>query len=157
MKNLISLMKSLWRDLGPCGFLRQQNPQAAAEGEIVRPDPHWKRPAAPELGSLQLEDLLLQHQAVVIHFWANWNGSDILMDRSLQTVASQWQPRVSFFSCDVDQPENLPLCQKFQVANVPTIVFLKSGRSPQILVGCRSPEELARQLELFLEGSSVQT
>ncbi len=156
MENLKHLIESLWRGLGKPGFFMRQKPPEATTGEMVSPIPGW-RPAAPELGSLLPEDLLQQHQALVIHFWANWNGSDILMDRSLQSVASQWQPRLRFFSCDVDQPENLPWCQKFQVANVPTIVFLKSGSSPQILVGCRRPEELSRQLELFLEDLPTQT
>jgi thioredoxin-like negative regulator of GroEL len=117
--------------------------------EISRPIPGW-RPSTPDVRGDAIADLLQQHSAIAIHFWAVWNGVDPPMDRSIQDIADRFAGRVWFVSCNVDLEENVELCRRFGVATVPTLGILVPDRQPQLLVGHRPPEQLAAEIETRL-------
>jgi thioredoxin 1 len=117
--------------------------------EIARPIPGWK-PAMPDIGHESLESLCNECAALAIHFWAPWNGVDPLMDRGIQQIANQFANRVTFFSANVDTERGAELAQRFGVCNVPTLVVLRFGSKPRLVIGCVGAEALADKLESFL-------
>jgi thiol-disulfide isomerase/thioredoxin len=84
---------------------------------------------------------------VAIHFWAPWNGYDPVMDRAIQAVAKRFADRVHFVSCNIDLEENVELCRRFGVVNVPSLGLLVSGMTRRVITGCRAPEDLVSEIE----------
>jgi thioredoxin-like negative regulator of GroEL len=117
--------------------------------KVSRPIPGW-RPSTPEVRGLTVEDLVQQHPAVAIHFWAPWNGADPPMDRSIQTISDRLAGRVVFVSCNVDHEENGELCQRCGFKNIPALGLLISGHQPVSIIGYRDPETLACEIESWL-------
>lgn len=117
--------------------------------DVPRPIPSWK-PSTPAVRGLTIEELVQQHPAVAIHFWAPWNGQDPLMDRSLQSISGRFAGRVVFVSCNVDLAENRELCQRCGFKNIPALGLLVSGQEPISVIGYRDPETLAGVIESWL-------
>lgn len=117
--------------------------------ETSRPIPGW-RPSTPDVWGDAIADLLQQHSAIAIHFWAVWNGVDPLTDRSIQDIADQFAGRVWFVSCNVDLEENFELCRRLSLATVPTLGVLAAGRQPKLLIGHFPPKKLAAEIETRL-------
>jgi thiol-disulfide isomerase/thioredoxin len=119
--------------------------------ETARPIPGWK-PSTPDIGEQSVEALCNQFPAVAIHFWASWNGVDPRMDRSIQQITDRFANQVKFFSADVDSECGTELAQRFGVATVPTLVVLRSGVKPRLVIGLRDAETLADDVESRLSG-----
>lgn len=116
---------------------------------MPRPIPGWN-PSTPDMRGQALDDLLRLHPAIVIHFWAPWNGIDPLMDLSIQGIAEEFDGRVWFGSCNVDLSENLTWCRRFGVANIPALGLSISGRPPKLLMGYRDSNRLAKEINSWL-------
>jgi thioredoxin-like negative regulator of GroEL len=101
-----------------------------------------------------IEKLTQQRPAVAIQFWAPWNGTDPLMDRSIQIISGRFAGRVVFVSCNVDREENGELCQRCGVKNIPALGLLISGHQPVSIIGYRDPETLAGEIESWLNESA---
>lgn len=116
---------------------------------VPRPIPGWK-PSTPEVRGLTIEQLLHEHPAIAIHFWAPWNGYDPPMDRSIERISGRFAGRVVFVSCNVDFVENRELCQGCGFKNIPALGLLASGHEPISVIGYRDPEILAGVIESWL-------
>jgi hypothetical protein len=114
--------------------------------EIHRPIPGWI-PSTPDVRGGAVDEFVERHPAIAIHFWAPGNGSDPPMDRGIQAIAERFSPRVAFFSCNVDLPDNAAWCRRCGVATVPTLATWVSGELRGLIVGCREPDQLAAEIE----------
>lgn len=123
--------------------------------ELYHPVPGF-RPSTPPVTSSTLTDAVSEHPVLVIHFWAEWNGVDVPMDRVIQEVKNTVEKRFHFVSCDVDSPGNLDLCERCNVANVPFLAVFVDGREKRGIMGLRTPEELIAELEKRLSDSQSQ-
>jgi thioredoxin-like negative regulator of GroEL len=112
--------------------------------------PGW-RPSTPDVQGRAIDELRRHHPAIAIHFWASWNRVDREMDRSIQEMTSRFADRVWFASCDVDRPENVELCQRFGVSNIPALGVLVADRPLKLLMGFHERHKLAAELEYLLD------
>ena len=117
--------------------------------DVARPIPGWT-PSTPEVRGDDLDQLARRHPAVVVHFWAPWNGVDPLTDRSIQAAAGRLAERVRFASCNIDLAENADLWHRYGLANVPSLLVLVGGRPRRLIVGHRSPDERVAEIETRL-------
>ncbi|HWL07978.1 MAG TPA: thioredoxin family protein, partial [Planctomicrobium sp.] len=124
--------------------------QPFGSADILEPERSWS-PSTPDVRGHDVDELCRQHSAIAIHFWATWNRVDREMDRSIQNIVDQFAGRVRFVSCEIDLPENLELCQRFGVSNIPALGLLVSDCPPQLVVGCREPKQLAAEIERLLK------
>lgn len=118
--------------------------------DIVEPGRNWS-PSTPKVCGQDVDELCLQHSAIAIHFWATWNRVDREMDHSIRNIVDQFAGCVWFVSCEIDLPENVELCQRFGVSNIPALGLLVSGHPPQLVVGCRESKQLAAEIEQLLK------
>ncbi len=99
--------------------------------QIPRPIPNW-RPSTPPVSSHDFDRVISRHRAVLIHFWAEWNGHDPVCDEKLGPIRSEYADRIQFVSCHID--ENPELAERCGVVNVPFLVLYVEGRAnPPIL------------------------
>jgi hypothetical protein len=119
--------------------------------DILQPIPGW-RPSTPEVTGVDVDAVIKSFPAVVVHFWAPWNGSDPPMDCELQKVREHFGDRVHFVSCNVDLEENLKFCWRCNVWNVPFLAVFIGGEQRRSIIGLRTADELIEELELRVEG-----
>lgn len=75
----------------------------------------------------------------VIHFWAEWNGTDVLMKQILCEVEDEIKD-VEFYSIDVDVKSLSEICRSIPILNVPILLYLKNGERKFIDVGFNGKE-----------------
>ena len=111
-----------------------------------RPITGWK-PSTPPIASEELSELVSQHSAIAVHFWASWNGIDVLMDESVRAVIGQFEGRVYFTSCEIDLPENRELCDRCRFENIPAMGLFVGNQVSRPIIGLHSAEQLTREIE----------
>jgi hypothetical protein len=124
-----------------------------AMNDLPRPITGWT-PSTPPVSGETLPALLQQHRAVVVHFWAEWNGYDPVVDRNLQALQPAFEGRAYFCSCNMDPRENWELCRSCDVLNIPTLACFVEGERRRNLVGCLEPDRLEAALEACLRDCS---
>jgi len=104
------------------------------------------RPSTPAVTTANLENVLAANPVVVAHFWAEWDGHDPVLDSHIQRIKPYCEARIHFVSCDVDSPENVEICKRCNVANIPFLAVIVDGEPRRGIMGLRSPE-LTAELE----------
>ena len=66
----------------------------------------------------------------------------------IEELAHEYDGRVVIGKCDVDQDTDLP--GRFNVRNIPTILFIKNGEVVSKLVGAQSKDVLKKAIEGLL-------
>jgi hypothetical protein len=76
------------------------------------------------------------HRFAVVHFWALWNGYDVGMKHLLeQRLPADLRSQIEFGRLDVDTPENLEICVRHSVSNVPFLAFYRDGVLVETITG----------------------
>ena len=83
---------------------------------------------------------------VIVHFWAEWDGYDITMNRHLEATRGRFSGRAAFFSCNIDREENWELCYGLRIPNMPWVVVFAGGMPQERICGNRTPDTLAAEI-----------
>ena len=103
---------------------------------------------ALEINSQNFETLIADSKPVVVDFGATWCGPCQMVAPIIEELAHEYDGRVVIGKCDVDQDSDLP--GRFNVRNIPTILFIKNGEVVSKLVGAQSKDALKKAIEGLL-------
>lgn len=103
---------------------------------------------ALEINSQNFETLIADSKPVVVDFGATWCGPCQMVAPIIEELAHEYDGRVVIGKCDVDQDSDLP--GRFNVRNIPTILFIKNGEVVSKLVGNQSKDVLKKAIEGLL-------
>ena len=103
---------------------------------------------ALEINSQNFETLIADSKPVVVDFGATWCGPCQMVAPIIEELAHEYDGRVVIGKCDVDQDSDLP--GRFNVRNIPTILFIKNGEVVSTLVGAQSKDVLKKAIEGLL-------
>lgn len=103
---------------------------------------------ALEINSQNFETLIADSKPVVVDFGATWCGPCQMVAPIIEELAGEYDGRVVIGKCDVDQDSDLP--GRFNVRNIPTILFIKNGEVVSKLVGAQSKDVLKKAIEGIL-------
>ena len=103
---------------------------------------------ALEINSQNFETLIADSKPVVVDFGATWCGPCQMVAPIIEELAHEYDGRVVIGKCDVDQDSALP--GRFNVRNIPTILFIKNGEVVSKLVGAQSKDVLKKAIEGLL-------
>lgn len=81
---------------------------------------------------------------VVIDFWASWCGPCMRLIPELEKMAEKYKDRVVFLKVNADKEKEL--CSVFQIAALPTLLFIPVGGKPIVEVGV-TPERCVEIIE----------
>ena len=94
-------------------------------------------------------------KVTVFDFTATWCGPCKATRPVLEDLSSEYEKKkaeVKFFSIDIDEEDNKPIDEKFDIKAVPTVVFLKNGEfKNKKLVGMRSKEDYQKTIDALLK------
>ncbi len=89
------------------------------------------------------EEIKNSDKPALIDFWATW-CPPCMMQSPIVDEFAEAHPEIKVCKVNVDeQPE---LANMFSIVNIPTLVFVKSGKTDKVLVGLRSKAQLEAEL-----------
>ena len=95
------------------------------------------------------ESLMEQELPVVIDFYASWCSPCHKMMPIVESPAKEYKGRVIVGKCNVEDSEEL--AAMFLIRNVPTILFIKSGKLVDKQVGATDEAKLKSKIEQLLK------
>ncbi len=85
---------------------------------------------------------------VVVDFWAPWCGPCRMLGPVTEKLAEKYEGKVKFFKVNVD--ENPQTSMKFQVMSIPTLMFLKDGKTMGTSVGALPESALKPKIDALI-------
>ncbi len=113
------------------------------------------RPSTPSVDSASILAVTDAHSVVAIHFWAEWNGCDPVMDQRIQEIQPRLDGRIHFVSCDIDNFHCAELCKQCNVVNIPFLAIFVDGQQRTGIMGLLQSDELVatiNDLQLYPNG-----
>ena len=83
--------------------------------------------------------VLEQSNLSVIDFWATWCGPCQMLSPIVDEVSKDFE-NVNFFKVNVDEEPELTM--QFGIKSIPTLAFIKDGKTLDISIGLVSKDEL---------------
>jgi thioredoxin 1 len=116
--------------------LREQHAEAP-DGDASPGDP------VPVDGRDDLDGVVVDHDPVLVDFYADWCGPCQMLEPTLETIAAETPATVATVDIDANQR----LARSFGVRGVPTLVLFAGGEEVERLTGARGEVELRSLVE----------
>ena len=85
---------------------------------------------------------------VVIDFWATWCGPCQMQGPIIEEVAEELGDKVKV--CKVNVDEEPSIAMNYQIASIPTLVFMKYGLFQQRMIGLQDKQTITDYLQTLL-------
>jgi thioredoxin 1 len=85
----------------------------------------------------------------LVDFWAQWCMPCKMIAPVLEAVANDFAGKVTIAKIEVDEAGET--ASRFNVMNIPTLIFFKDGKEASRTVGVISKEDITRRLEDLLK------
>lgn len=100
--------------------------------------------AITELTSANFDQNIKKDGIVLVDFWAEWCGPCQMLGPVIDQLS---QERSDIDVCKVDVDIEGGLAARYEVANIPSLLFFKDGKPAKKLIGFHNREEIDNILE----------
>ncbi|MCM1106327.1 MAG: thioredoxin [Blautia sp.] len=94
------------------------------------------------------EEVLAASMPVLIDFWATWCRPCQMQSPVVDAVAEEMGDKVKV--CKVNVDEQPKLAMNYQIASIPTLVYMKHGQFKSRMVGLQDQETITDYLNQLL-------
>jgi thioredoxin 1 len=101
------------------------------------------------ISDAEFEEKVLQSELpVIVDFWAPWCGPCHMVAPTLEKLASEFSDQLIIAKIDID--ENPEWAMRYGVQGIPTMLFIRNGRTEKVQVGALPEFALRKIVEEFL-------
>lgn len=93
-------------------------------------------------------DISVSGKLVLVDLWAEWCGPCKMMEPVLEEIAGEMEESLQVVKIDIDQNQETPM--KFNVMNIPTLLFFKDGKEVDRVIGAVPKKQLVKKIENYL-------
>ncbi|MCK5569757.1 MAG: thioredoxin [Spirochaetes bacterium] len=93
-------------------------------------------------------DINVTGKLVLVDLWAEWCGPCKMMEPVLEEIAGEMEESLQVVKINIDQNQETPM--KFNVMNIPTLLFLKDGKEVDRVIGVVPKKQLVKKIENYL-------
>ncbi len=105
---------------------------------------------ALEVDDKNFDDVVLKSEIpVVVDFWAEWCGPCRMIAPAMEEISNEFSGKASVVKVDVD---NSPaIASRFNIRNIPTVLFFKNGQVADKQVGAVPKSNFVTKLNNLLQ------
>lgn len=92
--------------------------------------------------------IISANKLVLVDFWATWCGPCRMLGPTVETVAGEYEGKLTVVKCNVDDCEDIAV--QYGIRNIPTLLFFKDGQLADRTVGVVSKQEIVSRLEKLM-------
>ncbi len=100
------------------------------------------------ISDTNLEAVLASSKVVLMDLWAAWCGPCRMLSPIVDDIAEEYAGRVEVCKCNVDDCEDV--AARFNIRNIPTLLYFKDGQLADRTVGLVSKQEIESILNNLL-------
>jgi len=97
------------------------------------------------LDSTNFDKFLNENTNVIVDFFADWCGPCKMMAPIFEQIAREYSPSIMFAKLNVDKSPDI--AERFFIMGVPTIIYFKSGKVVEKIVGAVSKNILRQKIK----------
>uniref|UniRef100_A0A7C5U3V3 Thioredoxin n=1 Tax=Caldiarchaeum subterraneum TaxID=311458 RepID=A0A7C5U3V3_CALS0 len=101
-----------------------------------------------EVTDLDFDEFISKHRFVVVDFWAEWCAPCRAIAPVVKELAKQYAGKVVFGKLNVD--ENPRTASRFGIMGIPTLLFFKSGKVVDMVVGAVPKRTLEARIAHYI-------
>ena len=96
----------------------------------------------------EFNEVVNSSNLTVVKFGAEWCGPCKIMNSTIESIEEQFNS-VNFIEVDVEEGSNDEIVSKFNIRNIPVLVFMKNGDTISKSVGALTKDMLVEKIKEF--------
>jgi thioredoxin 1 len=93
-------------------------------------------------------EVLGSQEPVIVDFWAEWCGPCRMIGPIVDEIAEQYAGRLRVGKVNVDDSNRT--ATKYGIRSIPALLFFKSGKVVEMIVGAVPKQEIVKKVEKVL-------
>ena len=94
------------------------------------------------------EFIATHDKPILADFWASWCGPCQMMSPILEELAKEWKDRLTIIKVDTEAKPHI--AQRFNIANIPTMILFQKGTEVHRIYGAVPLVQLKNVLSEFI-------
>ena len=96
----------------------------------------------------EFNEVINSSNLTVVKFGAEWCGPCKMMNTTIETIENEFN-KVNFVEVDVEEGSNDDIVSRFNIRNIPVLIFMKNGDTLSKSVGAISKDVLIEKIREF--------